>query len=371
MQHARLQRLLELLIHLQDGPAHNTSTLATALGVSRRTVFRDLDMLRDAGVPLTFDGERLCYEFEGASILPPTSFTTQEALALILLCQELGDERGVPFLGPARSAALKVESSLPRRLRDHLRDVSQAISIQLAQTNPLDAHGSIYDTLLTAIARRRAVRIRYDSFTEWEEISTKLKPYRLLFSRRSWYAIGRSSLHRAVRTFNVGRIREISVLDEAYSPPSRFRLERYLRNAWHLIPEAGHDQEVLVRFQPLVAGNVAEVLWHRTQRVERRPDGTLDFRVTVSGLGEIAWWILGYGDQAEVLEPIELRRRVAQAAERMRARYEDVLDGDNAAALATTPATPGARRSGRPPAPHHRTVRRERRSSVRRGGLPG
>jgi len=59
--------------------------------------------------------------------------------------------------------------------------------------------------------------------------------------------------------------------------------------AWHLIPEPGPDREVLVRFDKMVAQNVAEVVWHKTQRLSFNPDGTLDFRVTVSGLGEISW----------------------------------------------------------------------------------
>ena len=67
-----------------------------------------------------------------------------------------------------------------------------------------------------------------------------------------------------------------------------------------MIPEKGRDSEVVVRFSKLVAQNVAEVNWHKTQRLAWRDDGTLDFHVTVSGLNEISWWILGYGDQAEV-----------------------------------------------------------------------
>ena len=86
--------------------------------------------------------------------------------------------------------------------------------------------------------------------------------------------------------------------------------------------EPGGDQQVTIRFQPLVAQNVAEVVWHKTQRTEFNPDGTLDFHVTVSGLGEISWWILGYGDQAEVLAPKKLRDIVVRRAKNLVARYE-------------------------------------------------
>jgi proteasome accessory factor B len=80
-------------------------------------------------------------------------------------------------------------------------------------------------------------------------------------------------------------------------------------------PDSGRaDQDVVVRFAPLVARNVAEVAWHKTQRIVERQDGSIDFHVSVSGLNEISWWILGYGDQAEVLRPARLRQMIADRA---------------------------------------------------------
>lgn len=88
------------------------------------------------------------------------------------------------------------------------------------------------------------------------------------------------------------------------------------------MPQSGADFHVLIRFSPLVARNVAEVAWHKTQRLEHRDDGSMDFHVEVSGLNEIVWWILGYGDQAQVLRPAKLRQLVAQRAKNMHVMYE-------------------------------------------------
>jgi proteasome accessory factor B len=321
MKLSRIHRLLKLIGLLQAGPGYNVEALARACGVSRRTIFRDLEILRQSGVPLSFDDDQQRYRVPGTYYLPPTNFTSEEALALIVLCHELGDRSGLPFFGPARTAALKLESSLPSRLREQLRSVADAVRIRPQPSNPLREQEPIYEQLLEAISQRCSVRIRYQSFTEWEQIRTRLSPYRLLFSRRSWYVIGRSSLHRSTRTFNVGRILDIEPLEDHYEIPRGFSVERYLRNAWHLIPEPGRDQEVLIRFSKMVAQNVAEVTWHKTQRVALREDGTLDFWVTVSGLGEISWWLLGYGDQAEVIKPPKLRQMIAERAAQMVERY--------------------------------------------------
>jgi predicted DNA-binding transcriptional regulator YafY len=297
--------------------------MAQECRVSRRTVFRDLNLLREAGVPLHFDEQQQRYRIPGTYYLPPTNFTPDEALALIVLCHDMGNGGGLPFFGPARSAAIKLESALPGRLRQQLHDLSEAVQIQPPPRNPLEGQRPIYEQLLDAVSARRCVRVVYDSLTEWKKIRTKLNPYRLLFSRRSWYAIGRSSMHRGVRTFNVGRILSLEPTEEQFKIPRGFSIDRYLGNAWHLIPEPGPDRQVVVRFSKKVARNVAEVAWHKTQQLDFSPDGSLTYRATVSGLGEIAWWILGYGDQAEVLEPAELRRSIAERAERMVNSYRE------------------------------------------------
>lgn len=308
---------------MQTGRGYNTEQLAQECGVTRRTIFRDLDALRQSGVPLVFDNERQGYCIPGVYYLPPTNFTPEEALAVIVLCQELGGDTQLPFYHPAHSAAVKLENSLPPRLRDHLRSVSGAVRINLASGNPLPGQQRIYDQLVQSIADRRAVRMTYASVAEKETICTKLSPYQLLFSQRSWYVIGRSSLHRATRTFNLGRVLALEPLEDKFTRPRGFSIERYLRNAWHLIPERGKDQEVLLKFSPRVAANVAEVVWHKTQRTEFLEDGSMLFRATVSGLWEISWWILGYGDEVEALEPPELREMIMERARRTLARYEE------------------------------------------------
>ena len=126
MADSRVGRLITLLVHLQSGRGHNTSTLAETCGVSRRTIFRDLDLLREAGVPLWFNAEEQRFYLTGRSLLPPMSFTPEEALALVMLCHDLGNDQGLPFCQPAHSAALKLESALPQPLRDHLRQVGAA-----------------------------------------------------------------------------------------------------------------------------------------------------------------------------------------------------------------------------------------------------
>jgi len=81
--------------------------------VSRRTVFRDLCLLRDVGVPLVYDELRQGYQLPGTYNLAPVNFTPDEAMALIVLCHDVGSQFPAPFFSLARDAAMKRRASPP------------------------------------------------------------------------------------------------------------------------------------------------------------------------------------------------------------------------------------------------------------------
>ena len=319
----RAVRWIRLLQLLQSGPGRNASALAKACNVGRRTIFRDLAALREAGLPLNYDSKTERYS-AGGWLLPPVQLTAEEALTISGLAREFGRNKKLPFFDAAFNAAQKIEQTLPKSLRKTVAPIARAIEIHSVELSRLEGKASMFRQLIDAVIQRRVVKIEYGSHTEWETITTKLRPYRLLFNQHSWYVLGRSSMHQEVRTFNLDRFRTLHILSEKYVIPRGFDLDRHLGNAWHLIPENGPDSHVVLRFSPFVAKNVAEVNWHKTQRIKFLDDDSLEFHVTVSGLTEIQWWILRYGDQVEVLRPGRLRRIIQQRAQNMAAIYKEV-----------------------------------------------
>ena len=319
---SRIRRLLQLVDLLSSGRTCNATELADHCGVSRRTIFRDIATLETAGIHVLYDDSRQGYWLNQREFLPSSELTIEETLSLIVLSYELGDETSaLSFWGDARSAALKLTNNLPNNLREFIRDVTPSIIIRSDSQSVTVHEKETFHRLLKAFSVHSSVRIRYYSVAENKVISTRLSPYRLLFSRHSWYVIGRSSVHRSIRTFKLGRISEVVLLDQRYEIPPRFSLDRFLGDAWHLIREAKQRYQIHIRFQEKVARNVAEVQWHKTQQIHWNEDGSLDFKVTVDGLGELSWWILGYGDQAEVLSPPELREKLISMIKRMENLY--------------------------------------------------
>lgn len=319
----RILRLLKIVSLLQLGQPVTAGVLSEECGVSRRTIFRDIDNLRSTGLKIFYDADAQCYTFEQASFLLPTDLTVDEALALIVLCQDLADcKTGIPHLQPARTAAFKLASVLPRAIRSSVNEWIATHEIQIGPRANLEQTGQLFEDLRYALKMRHPLQIEYESFAEGEVIKTRLSPYSFYYGARSWYVIGRSSIHRQVRTFHLKRFRSATILTKhTYKIPARFSLDQFFGNAWRMIRNRKEKHHIVIEFSALVAGNVREVQWHRTQRIESLHDGKIHFHADVEGLSEIVWWILGYGDHAKVIEPEPLRNRIKQVAQKMVRMY--------------------------------------------------
>ena len=320
MRVSRIHRVIHLIILLQSRRAYTAGELAAGCEVSRRTVFRDLRMLQLAGIPLYFDRAAGGYSILSTFFLRPVNLNLEEALAIVLLAQELGQGKGIPHLDQAWRAANKIESALPPEIRREIGTLASHIHIRAARMAGQVGDASIFQQCRQAVQTSQKVRLVYRSLYEGRPIRTTLSPYDLFFGERAWYLVGPSSAHRAVRMFKLDRIARLTLTGEYFRRPRKFTVDDYLGNAWHLI-RGRRRYAVVIRFLPKVATNVAEVRWHRTQEVTRQTDGSILLSVTVDGIDEIAWWVLGYGPYAEVLKPETLRRRVARMARETAARY--------------------------------------------------
>jgi proteasome accessory factor B len=316
MKNNRISRIMQLLTAMQSRKGHAISELTEMLGKSRRTVYRDLKELEKAGLPCRFDTRQHCYVFDLQSPLPTFALSKDEAFSLLLLLREASHNIRLPFTYPARLLSLKIENCLRREVRQCCDASFRFISISPAPKTRMDLLDKIFAQVLDAIQIQRTLNINYCLPAEQNTITTDFNPYYLVYSEYTWHAIGESSFHKAVQTLGLNQIKQLNPLDRYFVEDEKFDLREYFGYAWSLLRE-GQIYEVELRFCPRIAAEVAEVHWHQTQTASFEDDGSVVLKFRVDGLNEITWWILGYGDQVEVLAPKALRQRIAQIASRI------------------------------------------------------
>jgi len=300
---------------LQSESFPNARRLAEACAVSRRTIYRDLATLEAAGIDVLYQPQRQGYQLARESWLQPTQLSDHEALALLIMSR--ADCVQLPFglLQHARSGLAKVVQSLAGELCGRIT-ISRELIAESPPPMSLDAdRQSIHETILNAMSQRRRLSLWHCRDEHSSSVQTKLSLYRLARVRGQWSLVGHSSADREVRVFPIPSIERLELTDQPYSIPPRFHLERYLEKSCDDSPSTRRAAQL--RFTPRVARAVREVPVPRDQRFCAGPDGAIDLFLAVDGFEQIVSWLIGFGDQVEVLEPAELRRAVRDWAERI------------------------------------------------------
>lgn len=315
----RVQRLLRLLIQIQTSRRNTAATLAAQLGVSKRTVFRDINVLHQAGVPLANApgyGYRLDPDFDAAL----QQLGDSELLGLMLLDKVAEALPEQPLLRPAHEAVTKIISQLPSTVRGFFQEKLRNVTFAPGEGRFDNNVPRRFAALQRAIEQHAVCQVSYDPVPPHTAFAGRIHPLHLHFHRHTWYVLAFSERHDEVRMFNLSRFTELIETDDVYSHMP-FSIDDYLDDAWGIIP-SGRKYNIQIRFSARVTRNVSEIRWHRTQKVEQHRDGSCTARFCVNGLDEIKWWILGYGDQAEVIEPAELREELTDMARNLLSEYE-------------------------------------------------
>ena len=342
---SRPQRLFHLVSLLHTYPGITSTRLQQRLGISERTLFRDLEELPRLGVRVVKDDTE-GYRLREPEATPDLTVTADHYLALRLVMKWAETALDSPLFRRGLAAIDRILARVERPDEAETIDrvVEEAITVAARDGARPQDDGRWFEPLFQAVRDRRICRIRYQPAGGQPEQDLVYRPYQLHHWRDAWYTIGLSEDHGEERMLKLVRIRRLVPDDRTFERPAGYTSSRYLGEAWSLVP--GSDRiRVRLRFSPLVAQNVQEVRWHPSQEAFLRPDGRLDVHFMVSGTSEILWWVLGYGDEVEVLDPPQLRMRVVDTARRMLERY-GALDRGPSLPLGVTGSAAGAGRSG-------------------------
>ena len=299
----------------------NCTTLASYFEVSRKTIQRDVDYMRDLlGAPIEYHSRKKGFFYrENWTFLPSAFLENNEAEALRATKKVLSQYLGTPYYDEVSRALDKVLQFLPGSLGES--DFFSVYSFDQPATEP--EFSSHFIALEDAVRQKLKVQVVYDAPSSGALTERTLHPYRLHYSHRAqtWYLVAFCELRKGMRTFVVGRIKKLRLLKEHFNIPPDFSVDDYLSKTFdQVIGET--EQDVLIRFSAYQAPWIRERQWHPTQQIEQFDDGVLTIRFRVSGLDAVKRWVMRYGREAEVLEPPELREMVRNEVREMGKAYE-------------------------------------------------
>ncbi|MDT0387990.1 helix-turn-helix transcriptional regulator [Streptomyces dubilierae] len=312
-------RLVSLLLLLQTRGRMTAAQLAEELEVSVRTVYRDVEALSAAGVPLYGDaGHAGGYRLLDGYRTRLTGLTAGEAEALFLAgapgaAAQLG-------LGSVLAAAqLKVRAALPPELRVHADRISGPFHLDAPGWYAGVDETPYLPDVADAVWRGRAVQVLYRRWREPTDVERRLEPYGLVLKAGRWYVVAGPG----PRTYRVDQILRLSATDEEFTRPDGFDLAGYWAAYQRDFPARLRTGRAVVRLAPGVTlpGPVQD-------EAEPDRDGWRRVTVAIESVDHAHAEFLRLGTGVEVLHPPELRTRLARTVAELTERYADVRDHD-------------------------------------------
>lgn len=294
---SRADRLFGLVNLLSGVRRRTLAEIAETLSVSPRTIYRDLADLETRGVAI----ERVegTYRLMDGATMRPLKLTPHERLLLDLMLENPAVAGQEAFRGDVQQLRLKLFAA----------SGGSGEELQAAILAGPDRSGPIaretFDELTGAIRDRRSLSILYASLSaakpEWRGVD----PWALFHRSEAWYLAGRCHVHDEPRTYRLDRIRGVLAIGRSFERPPEFDLEQWLDSRWGIF-EGDATAESVILFDASLAPLIEYATHHPTETKRRLEDGSVEYRVRVGHLEELARWIAGFAGAARAVAPPEL-----------------------------------------------------------------
>ncbi|MFJ4408565.1 helix-turn-helix transcriptional regulator [Streptomyces sp. NPDC088910] len=321
----RAARLLSLILLLQNRGRLTAGELAQELDVSVRTVYRDIDSLSAAGIPVYGDaGHGGGYQLLGGYRTRLTGLHVDEAESLFLAgLPGAADDLG---LGEVLAAAeLKLTAALPPPLRDRAGRIRERFHLDALGWYREQDSPSALVPLADAVWNQRRIRVRYRRWTAPQEVERDLDPYGLVLKAGVWYLV--AAVDGAVRTYRVSSILRLDVGTTGFERPDGFDLGAHWQQYLAVYDARRLRLQGSVRIAPALLSalpdrlDAALVRAVETSAGPPDADGWVTATVPLESVELAVPVLLSLGPDIEVLGPEELRRAIAERAAAVLDRY--------------------------------------------------
>ena len=287
-------RLFKILYHLLNNGQATAAELAEKFEVSTRTIYRDIDALSGAGIPICAESGR------GGGIYLMSDFLMDKTM--------LSENEKKDLLAALQSLAVTGNPS-PESLIEKLSAIFSTprenwFEVDFSRWGNETRDKQYFELLKAAILRKRSVRLKYAGSCSFSE--RVVQPVKLIYKSRAWYLYAYCTLRHAYRLFRLSRILDCELLDEGIEPP--------------ITPEhEDTDEQEYRNFVLLFSKDIAYRVYDEFNPdvVEKQENGDLLVTVCMPDDEWIIGFLLSFGDQVEIIEPLSLKSVIAERARKI------------------------------------------------------
>jgi predicted DNA-binding transcriptional regulator YafY len=318
MKRGSIRRICELDKLIRLGRLRSAEEAAAEFEVSRRTIERDIEMLRlELGAEVRYDRARGAYEYMGNPLPLPGQWLNEREIAIMLIAERsLRVHTGASFSDEIHPVFNKLLNPLrdDKKAMVYIRDLCKSVCFHRPFL-PLRDLRKEFSVVLDAIMQRKRLSIRYQAASKGKisDERREIEPYVLLNSGGDWYVVGLCRQTKEVKTFSLSRIYEPEVIDRYFDYPESFDVENFLSKGFGRM-RGGKATAVRLRITPPAAAWIGGNTWHPSQKIRKLDNGAILLTMTCPITDTLMRWVLQMAGSVKVEGPKELRELVAKNA---------------------------------------------------------
>lgn len=325
------ERLLQIDEQIRKHKFPSRISLALEHEVSKRTIQRDLDFLRDRlSAPLAYDKTKKGYYYtESSWFLPAVPMSEGDLFALMVARQAMSQYAGTPVAQTLERIFQKICGNLAETISFQTHYTSTALSF--APPPALPVQEETWNTLLHGTRTKTQVNITYYSRRSNKTSQRTINPYHIINIQGDWYVFAYCHQRRKVLQFLIHRIGQAEKTDTAFEVPPGFDPQQYIQNSFGSFASNAQLHTVKIH----ITGDMAELLTGRTlhpkQKVTHHKDRSITITFPASAEGKrpyfnLIQWILSLGPDATVLAPKQLKHLVQTEIDTMQKIYKKISE---------------------------------------------
>jgi len=275
--------------------------IAEQFGISQRTVYRDIRVLEESGIPVAGEAGQ-GYTLVDGFKLPPLMFTTEEAIAFLMAEKLINRHTDENTYSIYRSGMDKIRAVLRAAEKNFVEDFHEYIYMMDKHQSPPSESEYVITPLLRCIISRCDASIEYFANYSREITIREIEPLGLFFMMNQWYLLAWCRLRKDYRTFNVSRIRNIIPEKKGFIQKHE-DLKTIIKK--HYLEDFIFDVAVEVEREGIRYQGSTKYFFGLYKEEER--NGNFIQYYSTHSLEEFARWYISFAEHARILKPLELK----------------------------------------------------------------
>lgn len=311
----RFNRITAIFIQLQSKKIVKAKDIADRFNVSIRTVYRDIQTLAEAGVPIGSEAGVGYYLADGYR-LPPVMFTREEVTAFLTAEKFIEKFTDKSLDDNFKSAMMKIRAILKATEKEMLESIEENIQVISRRPKIENLGDSNYiQNLIESIAEKKSLIIRYHTFYSNEIKDRNIEPIGIFFSSGYWHTIAFCALRQDYRDFRLDRILSITKTEKSFrkTHPS---IKEYLGK----VSKEQNLETIIIRVDKDIAQFLNEQKYYNGFVNEELIGNKLQMTFLSSSTEYFTRWFLMFADRAEIVSPVSVKMMLKEKLSEIKGR---------------------------------------------------